>query len=142
MRMTLSQANVQVRNEFPPNIENLKKHFPCDEDTIYTYAPYVYTPNGNKLSRSLLVHEAVHVKQQGADPEAWWSRYISEPAFRYSQELQAHQAEYRQYCRTNKDREDRNEYLLSIAQRLSGSLYGNVVTLRDAAKAIRKGEFR
>lgn len=120
---------------YPPNIEALKAKFKLSGSEIFTYGDTVYNPSGGTLSLELQAHEAVHVKQQ-ADPATWWSRYLEDPEFRYNQELEAHRAEYRSFCSRNKDRNKRARFLNTIASRLASPLYGSIVTLRSASKAI------
>lgn len=101
---------------------------------IFTYGEVIYTDV--PLSDELLAHESVHGARQ-KDPEAWWARYLTDPEFRYEEELLGHVAEYVTCCRRVADRNRRAKAFHTIALRLSSDLYGGVVTYQKASKAIR-----
>ena len=122
---------------FPPNIEEIRKVFPLTGEEIFAYGNTIYNPSGITLSPELQAHEEVHAKQQAFDPRGWWDRYLIDPQFRLEQELEAHQVEYRTFCRNHKDRNLRNRYLMAIAKRLSGPVYGSIVSQKEARKLIR-----
>jgi len=110
----------------PPNYDEIVAEIPraAEDGVIFAYHPAVYVPSGRPLPVPLLVHEQVHLEQQAEDPVGWWKRYLEDLEFRFEQEMQAHQAEYRAYCELHKDRNARSCYLGMIARRLAGSLYG------------------
>lgn len=125
----------------PPNYAEIRKHLPSADfeagtnfvygDTCYCKKPL--TPDG-------IVHETVHTKQQ-TDPEAWWKRYYSDPQFRFSQELEAYQAQWRfvrRYIRNRRTLDMAHDFLHSIAADLSGPLYGNLVDYDEAKRLIRE----
>lgn len=72
----------------------------------------------------LMVHERVHMKQQGDTPEVWWKNYL-DPDFSYSQELEAYRAEY-QFLK-EKDRESAIKAAHEFAKALGGEMYGGCV---------------
>ena len=121
-----------IRRAYPPNIAEIRKVFPVSEGTIFSYAPHVYVPSGEPLSKPLEAHEAVHQRQQGDDPAAWWARYLTSPTFRFDQELEAHRAEMRAARGSGRNRARR-----SIARRLSSKLYGSMVTYQKALRLVR-----
>lgn len=95
-----------------------------------------------EIPRDLMVHELTHVRQQREFPggyEEWWNRYLEDPRFRYEQELEAYQNQYRWIKNNIKDRNQQARLFMEIAQLLSGEMYGNVVTLSEAMEAIKKG---
>ncbi len=105
---------VKFRRGFPPNIDEIRARFPLTGHEIFTYGNKVYS--FTKLSKSLVEHEKVHVRQQLAmGPEVWWQRYFDDEEFRFQQELEAHQAEWRAGGDLN-----------AIAERLASPLYGNL----------------
>ena len=115
---------IKFKRGLPPNYELLAKHFPMKGGEIFTYGNKIYTPS--RLSPSLIAHEKTHVRQQlKMGVEIWWARYIADEDFRFSQELEAHQVEYRAGGR-----------LKVIAERLASPLYGNLTTVRIAAGLI------
>lgn len=65
---------------------------------VYAYGDVIYAPGlpaGDTLPAELLVHEGVHQRQQrdAGGPDAWWSRYLTDPRFRFEQELEAYRAQ-------------------------------------------------
>lgn len=82
-------------------------------------------------------HEEVHAKQQGDDPEKWWHRYIVDSAFRFCQELEAYQVQYREIKKKFKDRNKQMRFLDILAQDLSSANYGSVCSYQEALMSIR-----
>lgn len=115
-----------VIHEKPPNYDEIVAEIPraAEDGVIFAYHPAVYVPSGRPLSVPLLVHEQTHLRQQEKDPIGWWKRYLVDLDFRFEQELEAHQAEYRAFCELHKDRNSRAIYLGMISRRLASSLYG------------------
>ena len=121
----MTVLKIKIRRGLPPNYELLAKHFPMKGGEIFTYGNKIYTPG--RLSRSLLVHEKTHVRQQlKMGVETWWEKYIEDREFRFHQELEAHRAEFRAGGK-----------LLVIAERLASPLYGSLVSV-DAAIGLIK----
>lgn len=126
----------------PPNILEIKAVFPIDEHTVFTYGDTLYNPGGWDISENLLVHEKVHQRQQGKDPEGWWEKYMVDEHFRLSQEIEAYRKQYQafrkslgQYSVLEKNRRQ-NEFLERIAKDLSGPLYGNIISFEEAVAKI------
>jgi hypothetical protein len=129
---------VEIKQEYPPNIGKIRQAgIPLGGKEIFAYDNVIYNPSGGRLTEPLIAHEKVHFKQQGDDTDAWWERYLVDMDFRLEQELAAHRAEYKDFCRSVRQREKRVRFLSEIALRLSGPLYGGKITHRDAMKAIR-----
>lgn len=135
---------MDVQYTLPPNYREIVDHFGpvvTVPGVMFTYGPVIYYPGGrrrNPISPALMAHEGVHSRRQGADPAAWWARYIADKQFRYVEELVAHQMEYFVAC-DGAGRSIRRRSLAVIAARLSGQLYGKMTTLAAAKEAI-KGE--
>lgn len=130
----------EIRHEFPPNIERIRAKFPLKGGEIFAWDGIIYHPMGNRLPPELIAHEECHFAQQDGDPEGWWERYLSDDdEWRFEQELEAHIVEYREYCRHNRDRNQRMRYLHMIARRLASPMYGNVVTSAQARRRILNG---
>lgn len=124
----------EVRHDWPPNIAKLRARFVAiSESTIFTYAPVVYVPGGFRLPVTIAAHERVHLRQQGDDPATWWERYVNDVEFRFQQELEAHRAEWRAARRGG-----RRDERYAIASRLASPLYGSMITVPEALKAIGK----
>lgn len=123
---------------YPPNIEKIRAAFPLRKNTVFTYGDTIYAPDMmNRLLPDLEAHEKTHEIQQGADPEGWWDKYIADPQFRYTQELWAYQNQYRFYCKFVKGRNERFNFLKTLALDLSGPMYGNIVGFMDALNLIK-----
>lgn len=123
---------------YPPNFAKIREAFPTASrmhGVIFCYGDTVYNPGGVTLYEPILAHEAVHSRQQGKSPEAWWDRYIAEPKFRFDQELEAHREEY-QVAGRSLTRNQRRQLLRGLAHRLSGPLYGKMVTKDEASRLI------
>jgi hypothetical protein len=130
---------VNIVSGTPPNFEAIVAVFPAAErkGVVFAYGDTVYVNGDATLPAQLVVHESVHLEQQRAmgGPEIWWSRYLVDARFRYQEELVAHRAEYRTLKRISNGLA--KKHLRFIAERLSSPLYGSVVTLQQARKAIK-----
>lgn len=105
---------------------------------VFTYGDTIHSKD--PIPRDLMVHELTHVRQQreiegGAD--AWWEKYLSDDEFRLSQELEAYRKQYQWVKNNVKDRNQQAKDLQFFAQCLSGPMYGNLMTQREAMKAIK-----
>jgi hypothetical protein len=134
----------EVKREYPPNIEDILEHFPDAKttDVLFAYAPHIYAPRLPALAQlppQLYYHELVHIRQQGDNPELWWERYFQDKQFRLEQEFEAHYMEYLVLKNDTKNRHDRRNIETSIAKKLASRLYGNMITLKRAKEALRKG---
>lgn len=130
---------MNIVRTYPPNYQQIRKAFPeaAGSGVIFCYGLTVYNPTGPSLTRALQAHEAVHCDQQinfEGGPAAWWNRYIGSKQFRFDEEFPAHVAEYKAF-RGNRGT-SRAGHLHQIAKRLSGPLYGGIVTYADAARLI------
>jgi hypothetical protein len=126
----------------PPNIADIEKVFgkACREPGVFfCYGDTIFNPTGEEIPEQLVRHEEVHSRRQGNFPEIWWAQYLTDTAFRYQEELVAHQAEY-QDIKTRTTKGERKRYLNAIAERLSSALYGHVVTFAEAKRAIKREE--
>lgn len=92
---------------------------------LFAWGDTIYNPEGGKVTKELVEHEFIHCAQQGAyegGVDAWWKQYLIDAQFRFSQELPAHQQEYRAYCKRHAT--GRSKYLDHVATKLSSPLYG------------------
>ena len=128
----------RIIHDFPPNIRAIAAAFPIEgrADIVYAYGDAIYNPHSIDIPPSIVVHEEVHLKRQYGDPEFWWSMYLSNPGFRFDEELRAHQAEYRAAAEAATNRHQRRATLAAIAKRLSSPLYGSLTTLADAKELV------
>lgn len=127
-----------VINDWPPNIEEIRMVLPVTERNIFAYDNVIFNPGGGKLPQELHQHEAVHFKQQAAiGVEAWWLAYLADEKFRLAQEIPAHKAEYRCFCKYNRDRNEQARRLRDMGRRLAAPMYGGIITINEAMKRIR-----
>ncbi len=131
---------VKIKNEYPPNIEDIKKHFTLHKDIVFAYGDTLYNPDNATIDKPMLRHEKTHCKQQGDNPKEWWDRYLVDVDFRLSQEVEAFQWQYRVAKSEIKDRESLNRYLNCLAKNLSSKLYGDLITFSEAMEAIKAKE--
>lgn len=122
---------------YPPNIQAIRLAFGAAaiKHAVYTYGPTIFVPNGRAPEPHLIAHEEVHVLQQGADPAAWWQRYLIDPDFRREQELEAYQAQYAFIAETC-DRKTRRFALRHLCKDFASAMYGCVVTPKEAEAMI------
>lgn len=106
------------------------------KDTVFAYRDAIYNPNNVPITPDLEVHEAVHLKQQGKLPIDWWIKYLTDPQFRLEQEIEAYRAQFTFICKVVKDKNKRYKILLKIGEFLSGPLYGNLITKKQAMDEI------
>jgi len=132
-------ANTTIVVGFPPNIARIKEVFTLRGGEIFAWGGIIYSPSTPVVPVQLIAHEEVHFKQQRGDPRLWWDHYLADPNFRLRQELEAHQMEYRVFCKSTLDRNRRARYLNTVARRLSGPLYNNLITMAKAMKLIKTG---
>lgn len=130
---------MRVIRERPPNWDAIIAVFPLvatRPGVIFAWGEVCFAPIGTVLTPSLEAHESVHGARQGADIEGWWTRYLAEPAFRLAEEIPAHAEEWRVLRPTLTDRTARRWHLRQVAERLSGRLYGNLLTFERAKRLI------
>lgn len=92
--------NLRILEQRPPNYDAVVAAFPgCEaHKPIFAYGDAIYNPFQIPVGRELVAHESVHCARQGGNPDAWWKSYIEDKQFRFTEELLAHQEEYRAYC--------------------------------------------
>lgn len=129
---------MRVSSEFPPNIEDVRAAFDLSGREMFAWGNTIFNPSRAAIPAWLLKHEEVHERQQGDDVEGWWARYLVDADFRFEQELEAHQVEYKCFCLCNKDRNARVSYLYQISLRLCSPMYGKLSSLQAAMKLIKE----
>lgn len=126
---------MKFSKEKPPVWDRLEKTFGVKwggsicvayKDTIYHSQP---------LDPSVIVHEQVHLSRQ-KDPDQWWESYFRDSKFRFGEELLAYRAQYQYLKETIKDRNELARHWYRLAGDLSGTMYGNCVSHREALKLI------
>lgn len=146
---------------YPPNIDKIDAVFgPCTTrpGVFYAYGNTIFNPDNVEVPPWLIAHEAVHGYRQ-LNPaateeviiaryaamtdeqkiEGWWTAYLADKEFRFAEELVAHGAEWRYFAAVKgHDRNLRRRYLTAIAERLSGPLYGELMSLERSKAQIKK----
>ncbi len=113
-------------------MEAFKKRFPITSETIFAYGTTIYTDH--QLPKHLEIHERVHLKQQArTGKDIWIEKYLTDTSFRLKQEIEA----YTVQVNSIKDREARNRLRIECAKHLSSSLYGNLLSLREAISSLK-----
>ena len=108
-----------------------------ERTTIYPFGTTIYNPSGELIPEDIMIHEAVHVAQQGKNPKSWWNKYILDKDFRLSQELEANREQYKFICKITKDREKRNKALVAMAKNMSGEVYNVNISFQEAYQKIK-----
>ena len=132
----MKEIKVEIKNEFPPNYEQIKKVFELHKGIIFTYGNTIYNPDNAYIDRPLLEHEKVHIKQQGWNVRKWWKKYLSDENFRLNQEIEAYQKQY-EVAESLYNRNDLFNLLKSMAFDLSGEMYGNIISYQEAIRKIK-----
>lgn len=131
-----------IKNEKPPIWVNVCTALNINpKNVLFTYGDIIYNPDGVNIPDHIIVHEEVHEKQQsqeGMTPELWWGKFLRDIEFRIDQESEAYAVQYRFFCKHKKDRNQRNRFLVGLAQSLSGPLYGKSISYIEAMQLIRK----
>jgi len=128
-----------VYGQRPPNFDAILSVFPmaAKPGVVFAYGDKIYVPSGKALSPELIDHENIHcARQLEIGVELWWDKYLSDVNFRYFEELLAHRAEYQCMIARAPNRTARRLALKVVAQKLSSRLYGGMVTMDQAKKAI------
>lgn len=133
---------MEIVHGYPPNYGDIATAFNIkdNENVVITYGNQLFVPGGKKIiiDKQLLKHEETHARQQLAmGIEEWWERFIADPGFRLSQELEAYREQYRAMASLRPQK--RTGYLTHIAKDLSGEIYGNMITFEEAIKIITEG---
>ena len=130
---------MDIAVSYPPNIEDIKRQFDIEgKPVVFTYGNILHNPQNATISADLAVHEGVHTKQQGDNPESWWVKYLADRDFRLLQEVEAYRAQYEYVKATVKDKNYRARFLHVIASDLSGQIYGHMVSYGEAVRLIKQ----
>ena len=131
---------MNIRFDWPPNIDQIEETLPGTRKRIgvvFCYGDTIYNPGKQILKPWILDHEKVHCQRQ-TDVKAWWTAYLADMSFRYREELPAHIAEAKSFASMHHDRNQRMQYISMVAQKLSGPLYGRMVSFEAARKILRE----
>lgn len=124
---------MKILNEYPPNIEAIRKVFTFTRRVIFCYGDYIYNPSGVFVDRAMIVHEKVHSdRQKEIGVRDWWNKYLADPEFRIQEEVLAYGAQYKTFSKYASNKEVSIEYAKKLATALSGDTYGNCISFKDA----------
>lgn len=128
---------MKTSNEIPPILAEIKKHFFVDWEAgiAIAYGDTVYAKYD--LLPDVAVHEAVHLEQQQElGPEAWWKQYLTDPEFRFEQEVSAYREQMR-FLKVNcPNRNALYSRKHALALDLSGLMYGELCTYSRAMRLL------
>jgi len=133
---------MQVKNETPPNYSEIIAALPAvkeDTNAIFCYGNTIHNPRGRELTPDLIHHEKVHMRQQAlyTSPDIWWRKYLSCPAFRLSQEMEAYGEQYL-FAKRLGARGKLLEWVLEdVSRAVSSPTYGSLISWNEAKSKIR-----
>lgn len=121
----------------PPIYDKAHEQFGVewDDGVIFTYGDKIHCKYD--LSPQKVVHESIHVQQQGQNPEAWWKKYFEDKEFRLNQEMEAYAAEFLFLKDKIKDRNELTRAKWSIAQDLASPMYGSLIGFWEVMKVLK-----
>lgn len=132
----MAKEDVEIRKEYPPNIDRIRQFLNPPTGALFAYNGIIYSPDSDVLYPDLIEHEKVHFTQQDGYPDEWWERYLQDPDFRLSQELEAYSIQY-QYLKRIMSSKDLKLALYDMAQALSND-YKLSLSHQEAETKIRK----
>ena len=132
---------MRIVHDWPPNIDEIDAAFGARKvkAIMFCYGDAIYRPCGTPVSPDLIAHETMHSERQAEHPGGivgWWREYIADPKFRLAEEILAHRAEFRYLRERWPNPANVRENLSFVALRLCSPLYGKLLTLSEAKKAI------
>lgn len=129
---------MRIVYERPPLFELIDAKFHvAGKPVIFSWGDRIYNPERIEIGPGLMAHEAVHgERQRTADIDLWWRQYLASPYFRLQEELPAHRAELRVLLGDATNRHERRAHVKSVVSRLSGPLYGGLITPAKARAAL------
>jgi len=131
---------MRIIKDYPPNIEKIRVVFKLRPTLVFTYGYKIYNPSGGFIDKPLLKHEETHTLQQAAGIEEWWDKYLQDPEFRLSQELEAYRNQYREAKKYIFNKNKLFNFLKLIALDFSSEMYGNIIDFSSAMKVIKNEE--
>src|ERR1035437_793205 len=92
---------------YPPNIEDIKKHFDVEgKQIVITFGDTLYNPLNGPISDDLMVHEERHSAQHLAypgGPSAFVKHFFEDREFRKQSEAEAYGDQYAFICESVTD---------------------------------------
>lgn len=137
---------VKVSTQKPPQwiLDAVKEQFGVvwESNVIFTYGDIISTYKG-EMTEDLLTHEGHHTVQQEnfGGPDKWWREYLANPQFRFNQELECYQRQYKWLKENEPNGMVRAKMLGHYATSLSGEMYGKLCTYDEAKEQIKSYTF-
>lgn len=128
---------MKISKDRPPNFRAIVDALGESKNAIYCYGDTIYNPNGRDVTPDIEIHEQVHSKQQGDQPEIWYYKYLNDGNFRLQQEIEAYGTQYA-FVKPHVHGKLREWIKDNMAQALSSGDYGNLISHREAEQAIRQ----
>lgn len=131
---------MKISTEKPPIYDRLEDVFGkglWDQGVLITYGDTVHCKSGG-MSQDLRVHEQLHIDRQAVYPggkDAWWDRYLTDPKFRFEEELASYQAQA-EYIRKNVPNRRKQFEKLDWIRRCISEKYDGIVTYAEACELI------
>lgn len=137
------ENKVTIKTGLPPIFDEIKKRFPEVDPTktIFSFGDTIWKGFEKPLPDHLVAHELTHCERQGfneSGAKEWWKKYMTDDQFRLEEELIAYQAQYKNFCIKEKDRNRRARFASILASDLSGPVYGKIIEVNKAFKEITK----
>ncbi len=128
---------MKISKKYPPNYRQVVDILGADDTTVYCYGDTIYNPNNIEITPDIEVHEEVHSKQQGDNPELWCLKYLNDKEFRQQSEVEAYGAQYF-FVKNHLGGGKMLEWLLDkLADELSSSCYNLDINQAQAKSKIR-----
>lgn len=96
----------------------------------------IYLCDQKNVRQDLIVHEEIHLKQQGDNYDDWLKRYQTDKEFRIAQEVEAYRGQLK-YIEKIRGHADMLSATVFFAKFLSSDVYGNVITADEAIKKLQ-----
>lgn len=140
---------MKISYDRPPLWDEIDAKFKvAGQPIIFAWGDTIFNPERVNITKELHAHEEIHGERQAEfvpeeSPEtsvlAWWDQYIASSSFRLQEEIPAHVAEYRAYCKRHRGGHAQRQALNAIANKLASPLYGSLISLRTATEIIASG---
>ena len=136
-----TKFGVRIIYDRPPMWDAVCSTFQINpRNVIFSYGDCIYNPDQIDLPDFLVEHEKVHFGQQGHTQEGaalWWGKFLRDPEFRVSQEVEAYGKQYKAMFSQISDRNQAARVLWNLAASLSGPLYNKAISHQEAMRLIK-----
>lgn len=118
--------------DWPPNTDEETKKM---KNVATAYRGNIYCPEG-PVRDDIIIHEEVHLRQQGDDYDNWIAKYCSDLDFMIDQEVEAYREQLK-FLEKTKGHSYTLVATVSFAKFLSSEVYGKVISLDEAIKRLQ-----